>query len=110
MQTFVLTLNLKDDPALIEQYKAYHRAVWPEVLTCIKSVGITKMEIYLLGRRLCMRLEAPDGFDPQTGFQQLDALHPRYAEWQQLMDTLQERVPEAGPNEHWALMERIFAL
>ena len=110
MQAFALTLNLKDDPALIEQYKTYHRAVWPEVLTCIKSIGITKMEIYLLGRRLFMLLEAPDGFDPQRGFQQLDGMHPRYEEWQRLMDTLQERVPEARPDEHWALMERIFVL
>ncbi len=110
MQAFALTLNLKDDPILIEEYKAYHRAVWPEVLACIKSVGITKMEIYLLGRRLFMLMETPDGFDPQTGFQQLDAMHPRYKAWQQLMDTLQEKVPEAGPNEHWALMERVFVL
>ena len=38
MKEFALTINLKDDPQLIEQYKEYHRNVWPEVLACIKSI------------------------------------------------------------------------
>jgi len=32
MKTFAMTLNLKDDPKVIEKYKGYHRTVWPEVL------------------------------------------------------------------------------
>ena len=110
MKEFALTINLKDDPQLIEEYKAYHRDVWPEVLECITSIGITKMNIYLLGRRMVMVMEAPDDFDPATGFAQLDGMNPRYEEWQRLMDGYQERVPEAKENEHWALMERVFEL
>lgn len=110
MQEFGLTINLKDDPQIIEDYKEYHRNVWPEVLECIKTIGISKMNIYLLGRRMFMVMEAPDGFDPATGFAQLDGMSPRYEEWQLLMDTYQERVPEAEPEEHWALMERVFKL
>ncbi len=44
MKHFGLTLNLKDDPELIEQYKAYHRDAWKETLAGLKAVGITKMK------------------------------------------------------------------
>ena len=110
MQEFAFTINLKDDPQLIEEYKAYHRDVWPEVLDCIRSIGITKMNIYLRGRRMFMIMEAADDFDPATGFAQLDGMSPRYEEWQRLMNDFQEPVPEADAGEHWALMEQVFAL
>jgi len=32
MKRYVLTLDLKDDPRAIAEYKAHHRAVWPEVV------------------------------------------------------------------------------
>ena len=48
MKHFGLTINLKDDPELIEQYKA-STGSWKETLTGLKAVGITKMNIYLLG-------------------------------------------------------------
>ena len=51
MPRFGLTLNLKDDPNVIEQYKTYHRNVWPEVLDSLREMGITGMDIYLLGNR-----------------------------------------------------------
>ena len=31
MKRHVLTVDLKDDPALVAAYRAHHRAVWPEV-------------------------------------------------------------------------------
>ena len=110
MKEFALTLNLRDDPEAIEKYKEHHRNVWPEVLACLRTIGIAKMNISLLGRRLLMVMEAPDDFDLQRDFQKLDGMHPRYEEWQRLMDTLQEKVPEARADEHWAQMERIFQL
>ncbi len=110
MKEFALTINLKDDPALIAEYQEYHRNAWPEVLACLHRIGIAKMNIYLLGRRLFMVMEAPDDFDPATRFAELDDLSPRYEEWQRLMDTFQEPVPDAQPGEHWAMMERIFEL
>ena len=71
MQRFGLTLNLKDDPEVIEQYKAYHRDVWPEVLDSLREVGITRMDIYLLGNRLFMAIETVDDFDPDRDFSTL---------------------------------------
>lgn len=49
-----LACDLKDDPQLIEEYKAYHAAgkAWPEITESIKSAGIVDMQIYLTGTAL----------------------------------------------------------
>ena len=109
MQSFGRTLLLVDDPALIERYREHHRAVWPEVTARLREVGITQMRIYLLGRRLFMYMEAADGFDPATDFARIND-DTRSQEWDQLMRTMQERVPEAADGEWWAAMEQVFDL
>ena len=48
----VFTVNLKDDPGIVEEYMRYHRDVWPEVQASLRRVGVEQMDIYLLGRRL----------------------------------------------------------
>jgi L-rhamnose mutarotase len=58
MQKYCLALDLKDDPKLIAEYEAYHKKIWPEIETSIKDAGITNLEIYRIGTRLFMILEA----------------------------------------------------
>src|SRR5262245_43479690 len=57
MQTFGLTLMLRNDPAKIESYKDYHQRVWPEVTARLRAVGVREMRIFLrdtqLGRASC---------------------------------------------------------
>ena len=98
MKSFAMALNLKDDRQKIEEYKEYHRAVWPEVLEGLRGIGISKMKIFLLGRRMFMYFEAGDDFDPRRDFQQYQVAE-RAREWETLMRGLQERVAEAGPDE-----------
>jgi len=109
MQSYGLTLLLKDDADVIDRYKRYHREAWPEVIARLKEIGITEMRIYLIGRRLFMYMEAIDGFDPDRDFPKLNDL-PRYREWDALMSSMQERVPEARDGEWWAAMEEVFDL
>lgn len=40
-----LTLDLKNDPALIAEYKRYHAKIWPEITQSIRDSGIEDMEI-----------------------------------------------------------------
>ena len=47
-----LTIDLKDDPELIAQYKAHHADPWPEPLLGLREIGITDMKIFLLGTRM----------------------------------------------------------
>ncbi len=110
MKCFGLTLNLKDDPETIEKYKAYHREVWPEVEASLREVGITAMRIFLLGRRMFMYMEAADDFVAERDFPRYLELNPRCKEWDALMCTFQEKVPEAGEDEWWALMEQVYEL
>ena len=42
---YCLALDLKDDPALIEEYEQYHRNVWPEIVQSIREAGIKDSEI-----------------------------------------------------------------
>ena len=109
MQSYGLTLLLKDDADVIDRYKRYHREAWPEVIARLKEIGITEMKIFLIGRRLFMYMEAIDGFDPDRDFPKLNEL-PRYREWDVLMSSMQERVPEAREGEWWAAMEEVFDL
>ncbi len=110
MQHYALTLNLKGDPAAIEQYKAHHQRVWPEVEQALKAVGVREMKIFLLGRRMFMYITTADGFNPARDFARYLTLHPRCREWDDLMRTFQERVPEAGDGEWWAAMEQVYEL
>jgi L-rhamnose mutarotase len=109
LKSYGLTLMLKDDEAIVERYKEYHRHAWPEVLARLREGGIVEMRIYLLGRRMFMYMEAVDGFAPERDFPKL-AEDPRCREWDELMRTLQERAPEARAGEWWAQMEEVFDL
>jgi L-rhamnose mutarotase len=110
MKQLALTLNLKDDPAVISAYREYHAHAWPEVVAALQAVGIYQMRIWLLGRRLFMLAEVDDAFEPAVDFPRYLTLHPRCREWEDLMGTMQEPVPEAKPGEKWALMDEVFRL
>ncbi|MHA7100832.1 L-rhamnose mutarotase [Roseivirga pacifica] len=109
MKRFALTLDLKNDPQLIEQYKEHHRHVWPEIIESIKASGIINMEIYHIDTRLFMIIEASDDFSFEKKAK-MDADNPKVQEWEELMDTYQQRLPFAKADEKWVLMEKIFGL
>jgi L-rhamnose mutarotase len=109
MKRYCLALDLKPDPALIAEYEAHHRAVWPEVLDSVRAAGIKQLEIYRVGNRLFMVLEADDDFS----FEQkaaLDAANPKVQEWETLMWRYQQALPIARPGEKWIVMGRIFEM
>ena len=108
MKSFAMTLDLKDDPSVIEEYTRYHREVWPEVIASLRSIGIQKMKIFLLGTRMFMYIETPDDFDPLTDFQRYTDSASRAAEWDALMRKFQVRVSGAREGEWWAGMEEVF--
>ena len=70
------TLDLKDDPELISEYRKRHteNEAWPEILQGIRSVGILEMEIYILDNRLFMIVETPFDFDWDEAFARLATL------------------------------------
>jgi L-rhamnose mutarotase len=106
---YCLTLDLKDDPELIAEYKKHHETIWPEVTASIKQAGVVDMEIYLLGRRMFMIMEVNDKFSFEAK-QKMDSENRKVREWEALMWKFQQSLPQAKPGEKWLLMERIFQL
>jgi L-rhamnose mutarotase len=110
MTRSVLTVDLKNDPAIIAAYREHHQRVWPEVLRSLRAVGIEHMDIYILGRRLVMIVEAADGLDIRRCFAAHVSSHPRVTEWEALMKSMQEPPPGGPAGEWWAAMEPVFQL
>lgn len=108
---FCKTLELKDDPGLIEEYVKFHSPefFWPEIRQGMKEVGIVDMEIYLLGTRLFMIMETETDFDHDSAMKEL-ATKPRQSEWEEFVSRFQKTSADATADEKWHLMDRIFKL
>jgi|SRR5689334_11380539 L-rhamnose mutarotase len=106
---YCLTLDLKDDPILVEEYKRNHQRIWPEITQSIKDSGIEDMEIYLLGTRMFMIMEVNERFSFEAKAL-ADRGNPKVQEWENLMWKFQKPVPQAKPGEKWLLMEQVFKL
>ncbi len=107
MNRYCFALDLIDDPILIAEYEAYHRDVWPDILSSIRDAGIERLEIYRTGSRLLMIMEANDNFSLETKAA-ADAINPKVQEWEKLMWTYQQALPNARPGEKWIRMDLIF--
>jgi L-rhamnose mutarotase len=106
---FCLTLDLKNDPKLIAEYQRYHEQIWPEITRSIRDSGIEDMEIYLLGTRMFMIVEANETFSFEAKAK-ADRNNPKVQEWESLMATFQQLLPGTKPGEKWLLMQRVFKL
>ena len=101
-----LSLDLRDDPAVVAQYDRYHEAVWPEVLDALRASGIIDMTIWRRDTRLVMLIET----EPDFSFDKLIAgadVHPRVTEWNALMGSFQRALPGAT-SANWQPMKLAF--
>lgn len=106
---YCLTLDLKEDPKLVAEYRRHHEKIWPEITKSIRDAGIEDMEIYLLGTRMSMVMEVNDKFSFESKAK-MDRKNPKVREWEELMWKFQRPLPNAKRGEKWMLMERIFKL
>lgn len=109
MKKYYLTLDLKPDQALIDEYIGWHKKVWEEVKESIRASGITDLDIFCYSNRLFMIITADDSFsfDRKAA---MDASNPKVQEWEELMWKYQQALPGAKSGEKWMLMENIFSL
>ncbi len=110
-ETLYYVLDLKDDPILIERYKAWHApgGVPAAINRSIRDAGIDRLEIFLAGNRLMMALTPGAGFDAAKKAA-ADAADPEVQAWEALMWTFQQALPFASPGEKWLPMHRIYDL
>ena len=109
MKRYCQTLELRDNPEMIERYVEAHAHVWQEVQAGIREVGILDMQIYRRGNRLFMIMDTVDDFDFIKDNARLSNL-PRQAEWEAYVAQFQGCDPAAPSTAKWQLMEKIFEL
>lgn len=92
----------------IEEYKLYHREVWPEVLDAIRRAGICNYSIYLKDDLLFgyYEYEGPPGEYRARLDEMAAALRVR--EWWDIMEPMQQPLETRRPGEWWAEMEEVF--
>ncbi|WP_110311792.1 L-rhamnose mutarotase [Dysgonomonas alginatilytica] len=105
------TLDLKNDPQLIEEYVKRHsnEEHWDVIRQGLRKVGILEMEIYLLDNRLFMIVETKMDFDWSEAFIELADM-PKQKEWEEYMSIFQNVQSGITSGQKWKLMDRIFRI
>lgn len=109
MKRYCLALDLKDDPNLIKEYEQYHKSVSPEIEKSMFDAGVINLEMYRVGARMVMILEAEDSFTFEKK-SSMDAANPKVQEWETLMWKYQQAIPGSRPGEKWIPMDKFYQL
>jgi len=111
MQRLYFALDLKNDPALIAEYEAWHRpdGIWPEVAQFLRDSGIQELELFRCGDRLIMVMQVSETFSTAR-LSELGQANPRIRAWEELMWKFQQPLPFAAAGEKWVPMSRVFSL
>ena len=90
----------------LEEYRAYHAAVWPEVLEIIRQCNIRNYSIFHKDGYLFAYFEyVGDDFDADMAKMAAD---PKTQEWWDIMMPMQEPLETRAQGEWWANMEEVF--
>jgi L-rhamnose mutarotase len=108
-RSFGLTLDLRDDPKLIAEYRRDHEEIWPEITRNIKDSSIEALEIYLFGASRFMITEVNEYFTFEDKGR-ADPSNPKVERLENLMCRFQQSLPQAKPGEKSPLMGTIFDL
>jgi L-rhamnose mutarotase len=93
-------------PERFEEYKAYHAAVWPEVLETIRRCHIHNYSIFHKDGLLFAYFEY-HGTDYAADMAVM-AADPKTQEWWVLMNPMQDPLPGRAPGDWWLAMEEVF--
>jgi L-rhamnose mutarotase len=104
MKRFGRLIRLR--PGKLEEYEAYHAAVWPEVLDTIRNCNIHNYSIFHHDGYLFSYFEYL-GIDFPADMAKM-AADPKTQEWWKIMDPLQEPLPTRQPGEWWVDMKEVF--
>ena len=97
---------LKIRPEKIDEYKKYHREIWPEIAEKIRECNIRNYSIFLKDDFLFAYFEYI-GDDFKTDMQKM-ADHPKTQEWWSVMEPMQQPLKTRAEGEWWAEMEEVF--
>jgi len=104
MKRFGQVIRLQ--PGVLEKYKKYHAAIWPEVAAKISACNIKNYSIYHKDGFLFAYFEYHGkNFDADMA---LMAEDPKTQEWWAIMKPMQDPIAARNPGEWWADMEECF--
>lgn len=98
------------DPTRLDEYRRYHKEIWPEIATAIGKAGICNYSIFYRQGQLFGYFEY-DG--PEDEFEERMAgiaSAPRMREWWDLMGPMQKPLEDRKEGQWWTDMEEIFHL
>lgn len=105
MQRYGRILKLKNGAEA--EYERYHTNVWPEVLETIRKSGIRNYTIFRYKRWLFSYFELPAEIPLEDVARVTDASEA-CRKWEKIMHSLQEPLPESGPENWWVPMKEVF--
>ncbi len=93
-------------PDRLEEYKAYHANVWPEILDMIRKCNIRNYSIFHKDGYLFSYFEYY-GDDYEADMARM-AADPKTQEWWDIMMPIQQPLDTRAEGEWWAEMEEVF--
>ncbi len=106
MKRFGQLIGLR--PEVLDEYKRYHAAVWPEILAAIRKAGIRNYSIFHFDGKLFAYFEYTGPDDEFEARMRELARAPRMREWWDIMDPWQKPVEGRAPGDWWANMREVF--
>jgi L-rhamnose mutarotase len=95
-------------PEALEQYKALHAAVWPEVLAAIRRANMRNYSIFLKEPELLMfAYWEYVGSDLPADMAEM-AKDPAMQAWWAICDPMQDPLETRREGEWWAQMDQVF--
>ncbi len=99
---------IKVRPDRMEEYKARHQAVWPEMLKALRQNGWHNYSIFMRKDGLLVGyVETPEGLE--TAREQMRRTEI-YAQWQAFMAPLMEELGEPYPELRSVELDEVFHL
>ncbi len=93
-------------PERFEEYKKYHAAVWPEILSMIQECHIQNYSIFYKDNYLFGYFEY-SGNDFDADMKKM-ADDPKTQEWWAVMKPMQKPIGNQQEGEWWANTEEVF--
>jgi L-rhamnose mutarotase len=104
MKRFGQLIGVK--PEKLEDYKRYHAAVWPTILSMITECNIRNYSIFEKDNLLFSYFEyVGDDFDADMAKMAAD---PETQRWWDIQMPMQQPIPTRAEGEWWATMDEVF--
>jgi L-rhamnose mutarotase len=100
-----MTVRIRKE--LIEEYKAFHRRVWPEVEHRMEVCGFRNVSIFLHEDTLFLYQEH-QGSGPIDEAYRAYIEDPKCQEWEHVMSRFQEETENSLPGIRWTRMEEVY--